>query len=109
MDYAEALKQVQSEKKPADNFLIIKMGWGCEFLLPYAEGVTVMNALNHAEQYESPYKKGPSIKPLEKDKLTFSHFSRADYQHAKIAALLGLTSDELTEQLKPPEMAKEEA
>lgn len=95
MDYKEALKQVQATKKPKENFFLIQIGYDFKILIPHKDGIAFMTSLASAEQLNEPYKEPHRITEVEKDKIRFSTFSHEDYERYKIAALLGITHEEV--------------
>lgn len=95
MDYKEALKQVQATKKPKTNFLLIQFGYDFKVLVPHQDGLTFLASLASAEQYVEAYKEPSRIVEVEKDRIRFSPFSHEEYERHKIAALLGITPEEV--------------
>ena len=96
MEYAEAVKKIQT-KKPTDNYMIIETSYNSKIILPYKDGMTFMSALVNAEEYKESYGEGQKILPMNKGLLTTSLLSREDYELIKVAALLNMSVDQLKE------------
>ena len=96
---AQARKSVR-EDTSRDNFMVIYFSYGVEILLPYKDGITVMQAFQKAEMLNTPYGKPPSITGLTKD-VQARPFSRADYELIKMANLLNISLDELKMNMHP--------
>lgn len=94
MEYLEAVKKVQTTK-PKDNFMVIKLDYETQLILPHKDGVAFMAALASAEQFNTHYSKPHSICELDRDKLTVTTMSCVEYERYKIATLLGVTVDEV--------------
>lgn len=95
-EYAAALKQVQSTK-PKEGYLVFQLGYENKLVIPHKDGVVLLNSLNLAEQFEEAYNKVPEIKAFDRTKISISRMSCEEYDHIKVAALLGLTLTEVTE------------
>ena len=96
MEYKEALKKVQT-KKEKEHFLLINLGYDLKMVLPHKDGVAFINAMSNAEQLNDPYNANHSITPIERGKLEISTMSQDEYEHHKVAALLGITVNEAKE------------
>lgn len=96
MDYAEALKKVQSNKTK-ENFMLINISYSKDLILPYKDGIQLMASLTNAEQLLTPYQQQHRIAGLERDAVTSRVFSHEEYEQYKIAALLNVTIDEVKE------------
>ena len=97
MEYAEAVKKIQT-KKPTDNYMIIETSYNTKILLPYKDGITFMSALVNAEEYKESYGENPRILPVNKSIVSSTLLSREDYELIKIANLLNMSVDQLREQ-----------
>lgn len=95
----EAVKTVQSQK-PKENYLIIQLSWDTKLVLPYKDGMVFISSLSNAEILESDYQKGKKIVPIKSDQLSTNILSTTEYQHIKIANLLGVNSDEVQTHLE---------
>jgi hypothetical protein len=93
-EYEDALKKIYS-KTPKDNFLLIEFDYSKSLCLPYEEGLKFLSCLKTAELYEDRYNKAKNIQPLSGDHFKTKVLSRKDYEDIKVAALLGVTVDEL--------------
>ncbi len=94
MDYKEALKKVQN-KKPRENYLLIKMGYDNNLVLPHKDGIAFLHSISCAEQLYDPYNAKHRIAEVEKGKITVTQMSSEEYDRYKIAALLDLTIEEV--------------
>lgn len=93
MDIEAAVKQVRSEK-PKENFILVNLDWNTALLLPYKAGIDFINSLSQAFQMENPNHR-PRIVSLNKDQITFRVLSAQEVEDMRVAALLGITLDEL--------------
>lgn len=96
MDYAEALKKVQT-KKTKENYLVVELSYRNKIILPYKEGVALMSALNNAENLTESYSEPKIISGLDRDAIKASVMSADEYELIKIAALLKVTVEEAKE------------
>lgn len=94
MDYKEALSLIE-ENKQVNNYLIINFQYSFNIILPYKQGLALMDALNHAEQIEDRYSANTKIYPLKKDSIRATLLSQADYRKRKMATLLNVTLEDL--------------
>ncbi len=94
MDYDEALKKVQATK-PKENHMAIRLSYGCSWLLPWKDGLALMAALSHAEQYADAYGDCPKITTFDPTSISVTMLPPDEYQRIKIAALLGVKPDEV--------------
>lgn len=96
MDYKEALKQVQSHKQK-ENYLVVKISYDIQIVLPHSDGIALLNSLKNAEQLHTPYNEPHRIKEIERSKLEVTQMSATEYERFKIAALLGISPAEVLE------------
>jgi hypothetical protein len=96
MEYKEAIKKVQA-RKPKGNFMVIDLAYDFKMVLPHTDGMAFMAAIANAEQLNDPYNANHSITPVERGKVKVSTLSQEEYEHHKIAALLGITVTEAKE------------
>lgn len=90
MDYKRALKEVKADK-PGSNYLVINFRFGHQYIFPYKEGLSVLQAFEAAEELTSNYTDSiPSVTPLSLDTYTVNQLSAQDYHDFKIAQLLGV-------------------
>ena len=94
MDYMEALKKIQV-KKEKEPFMVFKMAYDLNLLLPHKDGVTLLSSLISAEQLHIPYGGQHYIGEIKRDQINFSTLSREEYERFKIAGLLSITPDEV--------------
>jgi len=94
MNYVEALKQVRTTK-PATGFLIIALNYD-KFIVPYADGIRILEAFSAAEQFDDGYNSN-RIEPLDSGRITVTTLSKDQYDLYKIAALMGVTFNDAKE------------
>lgn len=98
MNYAQALKEIQAEKKKAkDNYLVFEFSYDVKILLPHKDGLVLIGALSNAEELQVPYNEKHSITEMRRDKIKISQMSQEEYERYKLSALLGITIDEAQE------------
>lgn len=93
-EYKEALKEIYS-KTPKDNFIVIEFDYNKSVLLPYEDGLKFLSCLRSAELYSEPYNKPKTIGPFDMAHFKTRVLSRKGYEDLKVAALLGVTVEEL--------------
>ena len=93
-DYEEALKKIYS-KTPKDNFMAIKFDYAKYILLPYDEGLKFLACLKQAELLTENYSKPKAIASFDSSTFETKILSRKEYEDIKVAALLGVTVEEL--------------
>lgn len=94
MTLEEARKIVQAEK-PKDNYMLIPFGYDQKYVVPFKDGVAIINALVNAELFEKSCGFPTKIGPIDPDTFTPSILSKDDYQRIKMAMLLQVHPDEL--------------
>jgi hypothetical protein len=97
--YKEAKKTVQAQKHKG-MYMVIHFdagGWNTDLrlVLPYDQGVAFIAPLQHAEQLQKINGEPVRITHLERDKIKITTLSREDYETYKMAALLGVSIDDL--------------
>lgn len=93
-EYEDALKKIYS-KTPKENFLAIDFDYGKSIVLPYNEGLQFLSCLKNAELLTDQYSKPKTITSFESSYFKTRILSRKEYEDIKVAALLGVTVDEL--------------
>jgi hypothetical protein len=93
-EYDEALKKIYS-KAPKDNFIAIEFDYSKSILLPYDDGLKFLACLKQAELLEESYNKPKRIGSFESNHFKTKILSRKEYEDIKVAALLGVTVEEL--------------
>ena len=96
MTYQEALATSKKENI-LDNYLMITIRYDVCFVLPYKEGVALLQTLGKAEQLYTPYQEKHRINGIDTDTIKVNIMPASTYRHYKIAALMGLTIDEVIE------------
>lgn len=101
MTYQEAAKQAKS-RKPPENMMLITLFYSYKVVVPYKDGLKIIESLSHAEMLTQPYHGPPSIKPLQADDFKAEILSQKDYQEHLIAQLLGISLADVKEMQKEP-------
>ena len=94
MDYEKAKKVVQSTKS-RENFILVKLDYETQLVLPHKAGLAFVGAIAEAEMLHTPYSKPHRIQGLEREKFQVTTLSCEDYERYKIAALLNITVDDV--------------
>ena len=108
MNKKTAIAQARSEiysKTPKENFLAIDFDYGKSIVLPYNEGLQFLACLKNAELLTDQYSKPKTITAFESNYFKTRIVSRKEYEDMKIAALLGITVEELYSEEKEEETA----
>lgn len=98
MSKKEAAAQARAElynKMPKENFLAIDFDYNKSIVLPYDEGLKLVACLKNAELLDEPYSKAKTITSFQSNYFKTKILSRKEYEDIKIAALLGITVEEL--------------
>lgn len=104
MNLETATKQVRATKRN-ESYLVFTFNYGDRYVLPHKDGVALMQTLATAEQIPSyfPSDKPPEIKQMGSSSLRVEPMSPAEYEDIKIAALLGISLNDLQDARKPKE------
>ncbi len=100
-----AVAQARAElynKIPKENFLAIEYDYNKSIVLPYDEGLRFVACLKNAEVLDEPYSKPKAITAFQSNYFKTRILSRKDYEDIKIAALLGITVEELNTEEEQP-------
>jgi len=89
----QAKKTFQSVKNKT-GFLVITVSYDKNLVLPYQDGLAYMAAIANAETFTGDYN-NKQITSIQKDQITATFLSYADYECHKIAAILNVTYDDL--------------
>lgn len=102
MNLEAATKQVRAAKRN-ESYMVFTFNYGERYILPHKDGVALMQAIATAEQIPSyfPSDKPPEIKQLGAQGFRMEAMSQAEYEDIKIAALLGISLNDLQEARKP--------
>lgn len=90
MNLGEATKKVRAERVK-DNFMTIQLD--AKLILPMKAGLAFIEALTNAEKM--PDWRDPYIKEFDKNSLTTSVMPHQEYERHKIAALMGVSAEEV--------------
>lgn len=101
MEYAEALKEVQT-KKPKENYLGIEISHDVKIVLPFKDGMAFITSLANAEQLKDGWGEKGHILSFDRTVLRTFVLSSEEYTRHKIATLLAIHVDEV----KPMEAAR---
>lgn len=91
----EAARKELYNKSPKDNFIAIEFDYSKSIVLPYEDGLQFLSCLKNAEVLHEPYNKQASIASFDSKQFKSRVFSRKEYEDIKIAAMLGITVEEL--------------
>lgn len=94
MDYPTALKTVE-QSKTQSNFMTMEFSYNLMIVLPHKAGLAIIEALNQAEVYDTNYSRDSTISPLEQKHFKANFLPISEYRQIKMAALLGITVQEL--------------
>lgn len=89
-------------KVPKENFLAIDFDYGKSVVLPYNEGLQFLSCLKNAELLTDQYSKPKTITSFESTYFKSRILSRKEYEDTKIAAMLGITVEELNADEEQP-------
>jgi len=86
-----ALSKEQQQKKDfltkKDSYMRISIGYGY-VVVPYKDGITILNALINAEEYHENYNDGDYITPLTQNKVSSTIISQDTYLKSKLKGIL---------------------
>lgn len=88
-------KLTAKELAPEANYVIVKLGYDDAYILPYEDGVKLLECLKHAERYIDKFGKDTAIEPIGPDGPKLKLMSREHYVDLKTAQLLGITVEEV--------------
>jgi sRNA-binding carbon storage regulator CsrA len=100
-----AIAQARAElynKIPKENFLAIEYDYNKSIVLPYDEGLRFVACLKNAEVLDEPYSKPKAINAFQSNYFKTRILARKEYEDIKIAALLGITVEELNMKEEQP-------
>lgn len=100
MTYDEALKQVQAKQEPLQAFLEIRFSYHCKIILPYKQGMQVIESLQQGWFFNENYSAAPELRPLQDGDLDFHIRSKQEVQNIQMAQLLNVSLTDLNG-LKP--------
>lgn len=89
-DLAQARKTVNASKHK-DGRLMLQFSYSFRILVPYMDGVAILAALRNAELFEEKYSGPPVLRSLDTNDLRCETFSAQQYEHHKMAVLLGVS------------------
>ena len=90
----EALAKIYN-KAPKENFMAIEYDYNKALILPYEDGLKFWATLKNAETLHTPYSKPATITGFDTGHFKSRVFSRKEYEDIKVAAMLGITVEEL--------------
>lgn len=89
-DYQGALKKMP--KGPKESYLLVTLRYDRQFVLPYKQGIALMEALESAMMYESAYSSPPKYQPIG-DEVSITPMSEETINDIKVAKLLNISQD----------------
>ena len=98
-NFAEAEKQVKAEKQK-ENMMVIPFGYDHKIVVPYKDGVKIIEALANAEVLKEEYSELPHFTGIERLHLNPTLMSRDEYELIKLASVLRVDYKELKKQRK---------
>ena len=87
MNFAEAEKQVKAEKQK-ENMMVIPFDYGHKLVVPYKDGVKIIESLANAEVLKEEYGQLTYFAGVERHHFNPTIMSREEYELIKIGALL---------------------
>ena len=93
-NFAEAEKQVKAEKQK-ENMMVIPFDYGHKLVVPYKDGVKIIEALANAEVLKEEYGQPAYFAGVERRHFNPTIMSREEYELIKIGALLKVDYKEL--------------
>lgn len=96
MTYEEALKATAG-KTPAvsQTFLRIKFGYQAEVILPYKQGIQMLEAMQQGWFYAANYSSPPEFRPIKTEDFEMHICSQEEVQEIQMAKLLGVSIHDL--------------
>lgn len=99
MDFDGARKKVAAAKAP-NNYLLIRLDYSTQIILPYKAGLQFLQALENAEELNERYDSPKRIVPITRERIRTEVMSATEYQAFKMAALLDMNPQEIFDQLQ---------
>lgn len=81
MDIKEAQEIVNQPTE--ENYLILSFGYSDSIVVPFSDGMKIVNALGKAETLKNNYSNGLSIEPIKKD-FEIKLIAASEYKEAKM-------------------------
>ena len=97
--YEDAAKQVKAEK-PKENMMVIPFGYDYKIVVPYKDGVKIIEALANAEVLKEEYGELPHFTGIERHHLNPTLMPRDEYELIKLAGVLRVDYRELKKHRK---------
>lgn len=97
--FEDVAKQVKAEK-PKENLMVIPFGYDHKIVLPYKDGVKIIEALANAELLKEEYGEIANFTGIERHHINPTLMSRDEYELIKIASVLQVDYKELKKQRK---------
>ena len=89
-----AVKKVRARKSQS-NYMLVELAYDRKYILPYADGLKLMESLQNAEQLMTEYATRVTTIQSISEKVEFSAFPAAEYVRIKTAAILGVDAKEI--------------
>lgn len=97
--YEDAAKQIKAEK-PKENLMVIPFGYDHKIVVPYKEGVKIIEALASAEVLKEEHGEFPYFTGIGRHHISPTLMSRDEYELIKIASVLQVDYKTLKKQKK---------
>ena len=97
--FEDVAKQVKAEK-PKENLMVIPFGYDHKIVLPYKDGVKIIEALANTEVLKEECGEIAHFTGIERHHLNPTLMSRDEYELIKIASVLQVDYKELKKQRK---------
>lgn len=97
MNFQDALLRVR-EMQNTSHYMVIDLNYDTRIVVSHEQGMTILTALATAEQMVGKTigsTDNPRIEPLQQQKIKITLMSRKDYERYKMAALMGVSYDEV--------------
>lgn len=89
-DYQEALKKISKQDK--ENFLMINFRYDRQIIVPFKDGIAIMQSLENGMLFESHYSSPPSYTPIT-DEISVQLVPAEMVNDIKVAKLLNISMD----------------
>ena len=94
--HKEAIK-LAAKKIKKEQYMLFNFGYELKMVVPYAQGVIMIAAMENAEQLTDPYSGSVNVMPLDGSKFTVTLMDEFTYTAYKLAGILNLTLAEAKE------------
>lgn len=106
MTLEEAQKAVL-DNPSEENYLCIQFGWNNTLILPWEQGMLMVESMKTAQKLSNKEKDVP-IKDITGDTISFYCISGNDYREMKMATLMGMSLSDFKDMINPKPPITEE-